>query len=147
MPARMVPGTVYHYRLVAATPSETSYGHDAILANTQGPVASRAWSHHSLSLDPGALPLPSARLDEAAFWRHEVGRLSVRRHRDRHGDARRHGSRHTPHACEQGLQLRQHRGLHDRTAAWTRTPVFRTSFGGNRQLMAGPAPTLHALFG
>jgi hypothetical protein len=43
---------------------------------------------------------------------------------------------------------------YDSTVAFTAAQLpgtgrlsFRTSFGGNRQLMAGPAPTLHALFG
>jgi hypothetical protein len=137
----LVPGTVYHYRLVATTPSDTSYGHDATLGTPKAQlrrVRGHITPYHATQA-PYRFRLRGWMRLPAGLTRSVACRSGG--NRDRHGDARRPGSRHTPHAREQGLQLRQHRGLHGRTAARTRTPVLPHEL--RRQSSAHRRPRTH----
>lgn len=83
----LIPGTVYHYRLVATTPSGTSCGQDETLTTPKARLR-RVRPLHPLPRHPGAVPLPAPRLDGPARRSDELGRLPVSGHGDRHGHAR-----------------------------------------------------------
>jgi phosphodiesterase/alkaline phosphatase D-like protein len=53
----LIPGTVYHYRVVATTPSGTSYGRDETLTTPKAKMR-RVRDHITLPRHLGALPLP-----------------------------------------------------------------------------------------
>ena len=143
----LVPGTVYHYRLVATTPADTSYGHDATLGTPKAQLR-RVRGH----ITPYHATQAPYRFRLRGWMRLPAGLTrSV---------ACRSGGTATVTVTRDGQVLATHRMRvskdcsYDSTVAFTAAQLpghgrlsFRTSFGGNRQLMAGLAPTLHALFG
>jgi sugar lactone lactonase YvrE len=143
----LVPGTVYHYRLVATTPSGTSYGQDQTLTTRKARLR-RVRDHITRYRDT------------LAPYRYRL-----------HGWMVRPDGLTTSVACQSGgtatvmvtrnARVLVERRLHvnrdctyDSTIVFTAAQVpghgrlfFRMSFGGNRQLLARPARTLKVLFG
>lgn len=143
----LVPGTVYHYRVVATTPSGTSYGQDATLATPKAEfrrVRGRITPYRATGAPyryrlRGWMFLPSGLTRSVACRSGGSATVTVTR------DAKVLATRrvHVSTDCS-----------YDTTVVFTAAQLpgyghlsFRTSFSGNRQLAGGSARTLHARFG
>ena len=143
----LVPGTVYHYRLVATTPSGTSYGHDMTLATPRAKVA--AVHDH----------VTPARQARAPYRFRVYGGMAMPRGLTR-AVACRSGGTATVAVTRAGTLLTARRVPLSRDCTYAQTfvftgrqlpghgrLVFHVSFNGNRQLMARDARSLGVRFG
>jgi sugar lactone lactonase YvrE len=143
----LIPGTVYHYRLVATTPSGTSYGQDETLTTPRGKLR-RVRDHITHYRDT------------QAPYRYRLHGWMVRPDGLTKSIACRSGGTATVTVTWGGKVLATRRMpvspgcTYDSTIVFTAAQLprhgrlfFHMSFAGNRQLLARHARTLKVLFG
>jgi hypothetical protein len=143
----LIPGTVYHYRLVATTPSGTSYGQDETLTTPKARLR-RVRDHITRYRDTqapyryrlhGWMVRPDGLTSSVACRSGGTATVMVTRNARVLLDRRLHVNRDCTYDSTIVFTAAQLPG-HGRL-------FFRMSFGGNRQLLARPARTLKVLFG
>jgi hypothetical protein len=143
----LIPGTVYHYRLVATTPSGTSYGQDETLTTPKAKLR-RVRDHITRYRDTqapyryslhGWMVRPDGLTGSVACQSDGTATVMVMRNARVLVDRRLHVNRDCTYDSTIVFTAAQLPG-HGRL-------FFRMSFGGNRQLLARPARTLKVLFG
>jgi sugar lactone lactonase YvrE len=143
----LVPGTVYHYRLVASTHSGTSYGQDETLATPKAKLR-RVLDHVTPYRETrapyrfrlhGWMVLSSGLTRSVACRSGGTAIVKVTRNGTVLAARRMHVSTDCTYDSAIVFTAKQLPG-HGRL-------FFRMSFGGNRQLIARRAPTLNVRFG
>jgi hypothetical protein len=143
----LIPGTIYHYRLVATTPSGTSYGQDETLTTPKAKLR-RVRDHITRYRDTqapyryrlhGWTVRPDGLTSSVACQSGGTATATVTRNARVLVDRRLHVNRDCTYDSTFVLTAAQLPG-HGRL-------FFRIGFGGNRQLKARPARTLKVLFG
>jgi hypothetical protein len=143
----LIPGTVYHYRLVVTTPSGTTDGQDETLTTPKARLR-RVRDHITPYRDTqapyhyrihGWMVRPDGLSNSVACRSGGTATVSVMRNARVLVERRLHVNRDCTYHSTVVFPAAQLPG-HGRL-------FFHMSFGGNRQLLARPARTLKVLFG